>query len=87
MKQIDLNVLGKAIFENDNGLKHNLSFSQRDEIDYKLSHETIDAIVKHLQDNKDKDALQKLLFNTLSLCYLNNLNLNNIFTINVHEEI
>ena len=87
--KINLNAISKVALEINFGKKQNYSLSQLIDIDNICSTNIKYNIEKHIDNLYDKNIIKDMLINILSICYIQNIDLNDIFKMEVkhYEEV
>ena len=87
--KINLNAISKAAFEINYDKKQSYSLSQLNDIDDLCSTNIKYNIEEHIDNLYDKNIIKDMLINILSICYIQNFDLNDIFKMEVkhYEEI
>ena len=87
--KINLNAISKAAFEINYDKKQSYSLSQLNDIDDLCSTNIKYNIEEHIDNLYDKNIIKDMLINILSICYIQNVDLNDIFKMEVkhYEEI
>ncbi len=87
--KINLNVISKVAFEINYDKKQSYSLSQLNDIDDLCSTNIKYNIEEHIDNLYDKNIIKDMLINILSICYIQNVDLNDIFKMEVkhYEEV
>ena len=85
-RQIDLNEISKIAFEIYHGQKQKYTLEQLNNIDDTCSFNIKNQISEHIDNLYNKHIIVDLLFDILSICYIQNVNLNNIFKVEIKNE-
>lgn len=87
--KINLNAISKAAFEINYDKKQSYSLSQLNDIDDLCSTNIKYNIEEHIDNLYDKNIIKDMLINILSICYIQNVDLNDIFKMEVkhYEEV
>lgn len=87
--KINLNAISKVALESNFGKKQSYSLSQLIDIDNICSTNIKYNIEKHIDNLYDKNIIKDMLINILSICYIQNIDLNDIFKMEVkhYEEV
>lgn len=87
--KINLNAISKVAFGINYGKKQSYSLSQLNDIDDLCSTNIKYNIEEHIDNLYDKNIIKDMLINILSICYIQNVDLNDIFKMEVkhYEEI
>ena len=87
--KINLNTISKVAFETNYGKKQSYSLSQLNDIDDLCSTNIKYNIEEHINNLYDKNIIKDMLINILSICYIQNIDLNDIFKMEVkhYEEV
>lgn len=81
--RINLNAISKVAFEIIHGQKQSYSLSQLNNIDDSCSTNIKYNIEEHIDNLYDKNIIKDLLIDILSICYIQNVDLNDIFKMEV----
>ena len=87
--KINLNAISKVALEINFSKKQSYSLSQLIDIDNICSTNIKYNIEKHIDNLYDKNIIKDMLINILSICYIQNIDLNDIFKMEVkhYEEV
>ena len=87
--KINLNTISKVAFETNYGKKQSYNLSQLNDIDDLCSTNIKYNIEEHIDNLYDKNIIKDMLINILSICYIQNVDLNDIFKMELkhYEEI
>ena len=87
--KINLNAISKVAFEINYGKKQSYSLSQLIDIDNICSSNIKYNIEEYIDNLYDKNIIKDMLINILSICYIQNFDLNDIFKMEVkrYEEV
>lgn len=87
--KINLNTISKVAFEINYDKKQSYSLSQLNDIDDLCSTNIKYNIEEHIDNLYDKNIIKDMLINILSICYIQNVDLNDIFKMEVkhYEEV
>ena len=87
--KINLNAISKVAFEINYDKKQSYSLSQLNDIDDLCSTNIKYNIEEHIDNLYDKNIIKDMLINILSICYIQNIDLNDIFKMEVkhYEEV
>ena len=81
--KINLNAIAKVALEINFGKKQSYSLSQLNDIDDLCSTNIKYNIEEHIDNLYDKNIIKDMLINIFSICYIQNVNLNDIFKMEV----
>lgn len=87
--KINLNTISKVAFEINYDKKQSYNLSQLNDIDDLCSTNIKYNIEEHINNLYDKNIIKDMLINILSICYIQNVDLNDIFKMEVkhYEEV